>query len=725
MGNEYSAPAEEKSDLNTLQNNHHEQCNKISSENGPESDIGESKNSHSDANELSIEPGMKNYSPDVGCCLTMTPGFGYDESNCGLVNCKDQEVTLQLSKSEEQMESTSLQKKTITAEPLIETHVHRSAVDDRQSENSSSMVELGREKSEIKVSDMSPKTVSNHAVQPGKITPIHVAICSGDPNKIEKEFISCCPDDLLKVDDKCLTPLNLACSINSQSELVEALVLINPKAAQYPDQYGTWPLHMATRYSDSEEAIRLLVSVFPEALLEKDDFGNTPLNISIKRNLPPNVIKFLLETNPQATIIPDEDGSFPLHNLRKSGHFFNLTKRLMMAAPEALMVQNKFGCTPLHVAIEANVPINVISLMVRVYPQAVMLKDARGFTPITVAWTMINKIMKSSTRNGTAEEREVAKRSLTAMLAGHGADDSLKKKMQKSWERMKLLLKAHHYEVVNAKIDEVKFRGTHAAAACCAPPQWIMYILWMDSESNNDRETDELGKTPLHYAASAPVFIYQKMPHGQMSTVEYLIRQFPESLVMKDNFGRVPLHWAIAAGKTWNTGIKTFVTACPSLLTVVDPYSRLYPFMMAVLGDSESDKKERETKLKWTAQNKFLWKETAWDLLTKKEKEVHLKKAQAEQELMYFNTAFEMLLLCPQLVSIGIPKVDKRKISRNYESRDDKLFSKNKSNRDNSLNEKLNSENMAVRAAVMAKLCKLRKVASLRRISTVSTDCNN
>eukprot|EP00588_Corethron_pennatum_P012052 CAMPEP_0194278938 /NCGR_PEP_ID=MMETSP0169-20130528/12758_1 /TAXON_ID=218684 /ORGANISM="Corethron pennatum, Strain L29A3" /LENGTH=766 /DNA_ID=CAMNT_0039023257 /DNA_START=47 /DNA_END=2347 /DNA_ORIENTATION=+ len=660
----------------------------------------------------------------LGCCLTIGPGFGYSFS----AQDSNKNTSNEVSTNSSPICLTGESKAPVTISPGLADILTKpenivGTEDDRQSEDTTLRnvpSNLKRELSETSAPMISPRIVPSNMnslgmISPGSATPIHRAICSRDPVIIEKEFISCRPVDLLKVDEKCLTPLNLACSLNSQSELIEALILINPKAAKSSDQYGTMPLHMACRYTNSEEVLRLLVSVFPDALLAKDDYGNTPLNISIKRNLPPNVIKYILEAKPQATVIPDEDGSFPLHSLRKSGHFFNLTKRLMMTAPEALMVQNRFGCTPLHIAVEANVPLNVLSLMVRVYPQAVMLKDSRGFTPITVAWTMINKMMKISTRSGTIEEREIVKHSLTAMLSGVGMDDDLKKKMNKSWEKMKLLIKAHHYETVNAKIDEVRFRAVHAGSVCCAPPQWIMFVIWMDSENGTDKEIDELGKTPLHYAASAPIFVYQKMPPGQMTTIEYLMRQFPESSLKRDNFDRLPLHWALATGKTWNSGIRSLAsTHGPSLLNMVDPQTGLYPFMMASLGDIESDENEREMRLITAAQNKFMWKETAWDLLTQKEKKVHLKRVQAEQDHKHFNTAFELLRLCPTVVAAGLRKTRKSTTFKYKEARDDKQISNVEMHNGNSTGGP-NCDTVAVRTAVMAKLSRLRKVASIKR----------
>ena len=77
------------------------------------------------------------------------------------------------------------------------------------------------------------------------------------------------------------------------------------------------------------------------------------------------------------------------------------------------------------------------------------------------------------------------------------------------------------------------------------------------------------------------------------STLNIVCAIYPNAAAIMDRSGRLPLHLALTAGKTWGTGIQTLFDAHPEGLSRADPQTGLLPFMTAA-AVAENDMADEE-----------------------------------------------------------------------------------------------------------------------------------
>jgi ankyrin repeat protein len=106
------------------------------------------------------------------------------------------------------------------------------------------------------------------------------------------------------------------------------------------------------------------------------------------------------------------------------------------------------------------------------------------------------------------------------------------------------------------------------------------------------RQFDENHKIPLHYAvmcASEDHYHCKSNLHDlywgsgideHRSIVQYLIEYAPDTTLMRDGDGRLPLHLAVING-TFEGSIQSLLNLNPSQVKDIDPVSGLYPYMLA------------------------------------------------------------------------------------------------------------------------------------------------
>lgn len=105
------------------------------------------------------------------------------------------------------------------------------------------------------------------------------------------------------------------------------------------------------------------------------------------------------------------------------------------------------------------------------------------------------------------------------------------------------------------------------------------------------RQFDENHKIPLHYAVMCASEdhdhcksnfhdLYWGSGIEHRSIVQYLIEYAPDTTLMRDGDGRLPLHLAVING-TFEGSIQSLLNLNPSQVKDIDPVSGLYPFMLA------------------------------------------------------------------------------------------------------------------------------------------------
>lgn len=143
--------------------------------------------------------------------------------------------------------------------------------------------------------------------------------------------------------------------------------------------------------------------------------------------------------------------------------------------------------------------------------------------------------------------------------------------------------------------EDLSVRLVHAVAGCpdrvlCLRSLWQLTLRFYPQQLT---QPDENGDCPLHIAVSAAIRsdppVCFVLAHDffldNKEVIETLLRVRPDAATFRDRKGNLPIHRALACGKTWTGGVKALVAASPGALNVRDSDKMIYPFMLAGLGD--------------------------------------------------------------------------------------------------------------------------------------------
>jgi len=193
---------------------------------------------------------------------------------------------------------------------------------------------------------------------------------------------------------------------------------------------------------------------------------------------------------------------------------------------------------------------------------------------------------------------------------------------RKCWEQMMLLLQAHQIWENNGggngdlQQPQLPFSILHAVAGMGndCPLLLAKVILLLHHEQVYERNM--LGRLPLHEAAASISFTMPATSSSNENEEDantYLIRimisLYPTSPHIHDERGRFPLTLGLASGKFWtckghinyaniigknvcsnsSSSIQRLFTSAPMALSVRDPVTRLYPFMIAAIATMDGN----------------------------------------------------------------------------------------------------------------------------------------
>ena len=344
--------------------------------------------------------------------------------------------------------------------------------------------------------------------------------------------------------------------------------------------------------------------------------GRTPLHVACDHDAPPVVIKALMQAYPEASTMVGTSNMNPLHITCSSQHASVEVVRVLLQEGGILpaTMRDVDGDTPLHAACRCGAPIEVLDELIRANPLAVDERDYEGLTPLLRLWVRYFVILGDNFINSVKSPADI-----------NG-------ELAEAWNKTDLLLQASHRgstRYYNGKVEKgsttshrrLMYRQVHAVSAvdCPRPVVKIATIIHPDQLT----ERDENGLLPIMIAASTPIFKVHDLSdegyqledriHGdevngqennefeendmssmnndcntQPSVLEILLEAAPETAKVRDPYGRLPLHRAIASGKTWSFGVKTLVEAHPEGIMTKDRKTKLYPYKLAA-SDSKSD----------------------------------------------------------------------------------------------------------------------------------------
>ncbi|CAB9520804.1 expressed unknown protein [Seminavis robusta] len=185
-----------------------------------------------------------------------------------------------------------------------------------------------------------------------------------------------------------------------------------------------------------------------------------------------------------------------------------------------------------------------------------------------------------------------------------------------------------------------------AVSISTSPPDLIALILGLNPESASTPLPDST-TFPLHLACRATVYTpqYFETETDRPSTIELLLRAFPEAAFARSSGGRLPLHIAIQAGKTIEE-LRPLIEQAPTLAGAREPTSGFFPYqLMAVSRPTASDLRLRFRTL---AANRHTDK---WNKFSGQEKMKEIRVVEKEYQADLLTSTFELLRLSPSSIS--------------------------------------------------------------------------
>lgn len=457
-----------------------------------------------------------------------------------------------------------------------------------------------------------------------------------------------------QVDENGRTPLSLACG-KSQAppEIIQLLLDGCYEAASVEDRNGNLPLHhfchsygrladvdpslspeRSKEDSPSDQIIVLkeIHSAYPAGTRHANSYGNTPLHVYIEHQCSNNmtqsslrVAHALLNLDPGAAHYVNKSGSLPMHYIGKKNNYFahqsenpsEMKERALMtsflidlheANPNAVMATNNFGATPFLVAVIYNASYEVWQGLLSIYPEAATLQSGRGMSPIATFWNMFvsmkaKKKYFNFTEQQALEEGGIIEKNrllMSRIMCPADLRINCPARLFDFWIKMELMIRAASYGSTLEKIHAGEtWSPIHSICMIeeC-PCDLLKFALQMYGEET--RKRDLKGNLPIHVLlqnvrknASA------RQAENAKTMVEHLLRVSPTSVSCRTQRGELPLHIALRSFLTWNTGIRSLAEADAVTVEVRDPVTKLFPFMLAAVGDpifrslSDDDQKHK------------------------------------------------------------------------------------------------------------------------------------
>jgi hypothetical protein len=227
-----------------------------------------------------------------------------------------------------------------------------------------------------------------------------------------------------------------------------------------------------------------------------------------------------------------------------------------------------------------------------------------------------------------------------AIEKGRIANNSIKRFL----EGLKSLIWTAYYDTplaVAMPLSEENLLLAALAVADQIPPIVIELILELYPQSAYIQHPGN-GLLPLHTVARSPS--YAPLPFEvtlSMDLIEMVALSNPDSLSCKSKDGSLPLHIAIASGKSWDS-LRSLVQRYPKALLVRDPRTRLLPFELAACRDSF-------VSVEKVVQRKTVL--TKWSKQSTKENGRQLRRIVRDYQLSKLTTIYSLLRYRPGALS--------------------------------------------------------------------------
>lgn len=257
--------------------------------------------------------------------------------------------------------------------------------------------------------------------------------------------------------------------------------------------------------------------------------------------------------------------------------------------PENILNKDKTGQNLLHYACLYRAPDEVIETILWQAPELANLPNRNSEVPLHWAIRLsasiktIESLLEASPHSGTRSSDKDGKSPLSLLWDRHREAildlwviDHHKIADLHGWKRILMFFECHNRKQGKTKSNT---KTIHTACRCPCPPSLFSLITRVYSKDILSR--DEFGRTPLHMACMDAV---ANGSSDMKSKIQMLLSlgavQRSNCCEWKDNFGRLPIHYALSAGVTWEEGLQQLIGNAPCTLSKPDPSTNLEPFML-------------------------------------------------------------------------------------------------------------------------------------------------
>jgi hypothetical protein len=489
---------------------------------------------------------------------------------------------------------------------------------------------------------------------------------------------------LLARDKDGRTPLHLALtSKETPSEVLVAIIKLEPKVGAFSNERERLPLHFAVVHQHHIAVIGELIEAYPNALAASDAKGKTPLayamDIAIKNtNLAKCPATFWMPADDDTEEAEWQEAqserwgvvhwlllslaTHPQANLSVGGKKPMLIDALIHAAPPAvislligassmlLSFDNRataFAGSTLYSCITRHYPLTILMSLAAQCPADIRkVRDETGMGLVSALFI-----------SGCFEPGENSEWSLSPSFCT-AFDDSVKDGVLCDevpafidwWKKVEYLIAFCTGDKVGNVSKEYLL---HAALSNSdVPPALIRLLLSLYPKSISHVDP-KLGICPLHLAAASREYIPRQyelqMVANNKSVLEMIAIAAPQEITNRYE-DRLALNVAIETGKT--TSLGPLIVLNEISLRQRDPKTKLYPFQQIAIYTNRSE----EDSFRWSCIARNRYSHGVWRKLHDRQRTAAVYRIVEEESLIRLETIFKTLRRQPSVIKTSKPK---------------------------------------------------------------------